>query len=567
MEQTIIEWFNQLQEPHKSQAITNLREDRRLRFVDCMSEAIDKGFTWDETPQGHSYWQDLRRLFLGIEATEKDKEYLKQMQAIDDMEKKIEKEKVIFSTSMRDMLDKIADDSMVASYMRREKYTINTFCNYVTTRNGMLSYLPNGREHKTNPDNGKWLRDGRQEMKPSKLARKILREDVVKELNDTDFEKFANKVRAYLGVVGDEDGLGKNINIEIVQGKDIRPAYYHLNYSRVLGESTNLHGSCMRSGEAQSYFGIYEDNPDKVQLLVARDEEGKVLGRALLWNFDDGDKGMDTIYGPDVIAQLFKDWAVDNGYWYKSNQSCHHHQFDKFKGEGVDLKSIGKWYRRVTITNHEFDYYPYVDSLYHLSLDRDGKWYLSNEYKTEDIEKTLRHTGGMYEEYDDDNDDDGYVTLENGDRCHEDDATWLDYRAYNGDRVQGYYHEEDVCYTECGSYMLTDHCTRIGRDWYSLDDDAIAYIEDRDAWFLADDTVYCEVREVTIHIDDAVELADSRWCDKDEAFQCAYDDEWYEKSEMVTAPDGAKVCESNLESYLEQIKQNENEEERETTVA
>lgn len=566
MEQTIQDWFNLLLEPFKSQALGNLKEEGRTKIVDSMSDAINRGFTWEETSQGHAYWSNIFLEHVDHERNQTPK-FTHEMQKIKEMEEKIEKEKVTFSTSMHEMLDKIADDSMVASYMRREKYTINSFCNYVTTRNGMLSYLPNGREHKTNPDTGKWLRDGRQEMKPSKLARKILRDEVLAELNDTDFEKFANKVRAYLGVMGDEDGIGKNIKVEIVQGGNIRHAYYHGNYSKLLGDGTNLHGSCMRSSEAQSYFGIYEDNPDKVQLLVAKDEDDKVLGRALLWNFDDGDKGMDTVYGPDMIIQLLKDWAVENGYWYKSNQSCHHHQFDSFSGEHkTNLRDIDKWYRRVTLNNHDFDYYPYLDSLYHLCLDRDGKWYLSNEYKTEDIEKTLRHTGGRYEEYEDDDDDD-YVTLENGERCPTDDATYLDYRAYNGYRIEGYYHESDVVYTECGSYMIREHCTRIDRCWYALDDDAITYVEDRDAWFLAEDTVYCESREITIHIDDAVELHDCNYCDRDNAVKCACDDNWYMDSEVVTAPDGSKVAECNLESYLEQLKQNENEEERETTVA
>jgi len=572
MEMTIVEWLNLLDEPYKTQALLKLREDRRTRRVTRMSEAINQAFTWSESHQGRDYWSDLFNDFELKEESADEKELREKQEAelirVQAENDRIQREKVLFSSSMYEMLEKLSSDSRVADYLTAYRYTINTFGNYVTTRQGMLSFLPNGREHKINPETGKWLRDGRQEMKPAKLARKLIRELQLADLTDADFEKFGNKVRAYLGVVGDEDGEGKNIRIEIIEGVSIKDAYLRDNYSTLLGDGTNLHNSCMRSECGQRYFGIYTENPFVVKMLVARDEENKVLGRALLWHFDDGDKGMDTVYGPDIVAQLMIDWAMDNGYWYKSNQSCHHHNFD---GHGLDkhntteLKDIGKLTRKVTLNKTEFDFYPFVDSLYYLCNDG-SKYYLTNQHDS-NVEKTLRDTGGSYEEYHDDNDDDeDYVTLESGDRVHSDDAQYLDYRNHEGRRIDGYYHDSECVYCMDDTVRLREDCTSIDGDWYGLEDDEIAYVEDKGEYCLASDTVYCEEREMTIHEDDAIQLHDGTYCDKEYAHDCVIDGLIYKDSDMDCL-DGVWVSLNKKDSYLEQLKEKQNETEREGTTA
>lgn len=564
MEMQIVEWLNLLDEPYRTQAILKLREDRRTRMVVSMSDAINQAFTWNETSQGREYWSDLFNAYLKKEEVALDAMWEQRREA---ERLKIEFEKVQFSTSMNEMLEKLAPDSLVANYLTCPRYTTNTFGNFVTTRRGMLSFLPIGREHKVNPETGKWLRDGRQEMKPAKLARKLIKEAQLLDLSDVDFERFGNKVRAYLGVVGDEEGEGKNIQITIIEGDAIKDAYLRDNYSNILGDSTNLHNSCMRTECSQRYFGIYTQNPDKVKMLVARDEENKVLGRALLWQFDDGDKGMDTIYGSDIVAQLMIDWAMDNGYWHKTNQSCHHHNFD---GHGLDrhsnaeLRDIGKLIRRVTLSKTEFDHYPFVDSLYYLCNDG-GKYYLSNVHDV-NVEKTLRDTGGSYEEYDNDDDDD-YVTLENGDRCHEDDAYYIDYRNQNGEHVDGYYHHSEVIYCIDDVTRLREDAIRLDGDWYGLDDDAIVWVDDKDTYCLEEDTRYCCVREETIHEDDAVELHNGEYCDKEYAWQCEHDGQWYLEEDVIKLPNDLHVAKVNEADYLEQLKQKANETEREGITA
>lgn len=569
MEQTVTQWLNQLSEPYKTQALANILYDRGDRMCDTMSTAIDRGMSWADTPQGHEYWSRLRGVYLDMEANTIT------TTTFDDAIKELERQQaeklarmVTYSASMKDMLNKLSDDCRVSRILTNNDFINNSFCNYITTRGGMLSYLPNGREHRVNEETGRWLRDGRQEMKPAKLARRLINQNILEGCEDSDFEKFGNKVRAYLGIVGDEDGEGRNIKLEVVQGDAIKWAYYGGNYSNVLGTGSNLHGSCMRGSDQQHYFGIYTKNEDKVQLLVAKDTEGKVLGRALLWNFDDGDKGMDTIYGADMIVQVFKDWAIDNGYWYKSNQSCHHHDFNVFNTEIFErgkLSSMDKLVRCVTISEHDFDHYPYVDSLYYLCDDGD-KQFLCNEddYK----EKTLRCTGGSYEEADeDDNDDESYVTLENGDRVHEDDACYLDYTNFEGDNIEGYYPSDDCVYINRVGSRLADDCVRLGGAWYEKDSDDIVWVDSRDEYYLSEDTVYCEYSHETLHIDDAVCLCNGEYCDRNIAYKCAVDNEWYHEDDMIKLDSGVLIAKDNEESYLEQLKEKENETEREGTIA
>ena len=57
MKKTILEWYEQLPEPIRSQAIENY--DGTKRLVGCYSEAIGSGIYWGDTPQGYAYWDDI----------------------------------------------------------------------------------------------------------------------------------------------------------------------------------------------------------------------------------------------------------------------------------------------------------------------------------------------------------------------------------------------------------------------------------------------------------------------------------------------------------------------------
>lgn len=58
-ENTVLFWLEQLPEPYRAEALNHVRESQK--HIECLYfyKAIDKAFTWSDTPQGHPYWADL----------------------------------------------------------------------------------------------------------------------------------------------------------------------------------------------------------------------------------------------------------------------------------------------------------------------------------------------------------------------------------------------------------------------------------------------------------------------------------------------------------------------------
>ena len=252
----VIQWFSLLPEPLKSQAFENAMSQQQIDIfnveVSCMYNAIDRSMIWDNTPQRSDYW---------LKVTEQWDEDTNTLRI-----------PLTFSSSMRTMLLSMRHDCKVANALLRDSQTHTTFANYITMRGEMCSYLPNGREHTLN-ENGKWARNGRQDMKVGKMAKNLLTELAIinNDIQATDLEKFSNLVKSYISVIGDEDGEGKKITLEVVNGRKIYDAYLEANYSKILGTDTNLFNSCMRYDSCQDYLDIYVDNVEVVSMLVAND--------------------------------------------------------------------------------------------------------------------------------------------------------------------------------------------------------------------------------------------------------------------------------------------------------
>ncbi|MFM2203135.1 MAG: hypothetical protein RLZZ605_99, partial [Bacteroidota bacterium] len=118
---TIVEWLNLLDEPYKTRALLKLREDRRTKMVGNMSEAINQAFTWHESAQGREYWDALYKSYLRKEELNAIEIYEVELQ--DAMMRaqaenhKMQEERVLFSASMYEMLEKLSSDSKVADYL------------------------------------------------------------------------------------------------------------------------------------------------------------------------------------------------------------------------------------------------------------------------------------------------------------------------------------------------------------------------------------------------------------------------------------------------------------------
>jgi hypothetical protein len=63
MEKTLRQWFEMFPEPYRKQAIENtieLEGKAQLEETDKNAvEAINGGFVWKKSPQGHGYWSEF----------------------------------------------------------------------------------------------------------------------------------------------------------------------------------------------------------------------------------------------------------------------------------------------------------------------------------------------------------------------------------------------------------------------------------------------------------------------------------------------------------------------------
>lgn len=408
-------------------------------------------------------------------------------------------------------------------------YSVSDEVNYLTMRGGMISFLPEGKEHKVNED-GKWSRDGRQDGKAARVIRKVMHPDVVNHLHitDTHYEKFSNYVASYVGINGDGDGGSDPVYRIAVCNGELIPLYYNQDaYAREAGG--NLINSCMRHVD-EDYFEIFSKNPNTVSLVVLLDAEHKVHGRALLWKTDQG-MCMDTVYSSDSLKSVFINFAKANGISYKSNHSCHWSEFD-LNGEDRNNNS-----KNVTaqLRHYDFSYYPYMDTMMYLCMDT-GR--ISNDYSSFSEHRTLRCTDGSFDES-----SNRVECIISGDMIDEDDATYLDYRNTNGRYVEGYVHQDRAVDTDCG-YRLEDDATYISRrGHYALDSELIVYSEYVGDYIHIDDAV-CLRDGDWIHCNNAREVSNGDYVHEDDAVEL-HDGTWEELSDTVLMQDGQYALKSD----------------------
>jgi hypothetical protein len=145
-----------------------------------------------------------------------------------------------------------------------------------------------------------------------------------------------------------------NTHFDVLKGRDISHYYYYENY---LSESGSLGASCMKYEQCKDYLDLYTKNSDMIKMLVMTADNSKLVGRALLWEFDDN-KIMDRIYtiDDDTYQFHFKKWADDNGYIYKREQKWNNSLFFETKGKTL-YKELS-----VNLGRTNFQNYPYLDT-------------------------------------------------------------------------------------------------------------------------------------------------------------------------------------------------------------
>lgn len=208
----------------------------------------------------------------------------------------------------------------------------------------------------------------RTRSKVTKFVSGLFKKEWISEnLKNTDIEEFSNQYTASI--------KDNNDNYIVVKGEDIRKYYNNNNYEREAPKGT-LMGSCMGHENKSKFLDIYVKN-DNVSLLVLLSKQGNVIGRAILWDnvsFKDMDSGeevhkgkfMDRIYYTfDWVKDKFILWAKEQNMFSKKEQA--HDEPLSFINPKTSASE--NYYIEVEV-NMEYQYYPYIDTLYIPNYER-----------------------------------------------------------------------------------------------------------------------------------------------------------------------------------------------------
>ena len=304
---------------------------------------------------------------------------------------------LIISEELRAVLSEIESDSQVAKLLLKMRHDkdelVEDPINFISVAQDKtkISYLTKDRIAKIEDPSLYWSSSRRFAVKPGGFISKIFKDISAKEV-----EKFSNLYRA--------QSNKSKFTLGVVDGLKML-TYYHINsYAQERG---TLGASCMKYDNCQDYLGIYTNNTNKVKMLVMLNEDGGLMGRALLWDFENH-KIMDRIYtiADEEFAFQFKKWATDNGYLYKSEQNW----YNTLNFENL---STPKQELRLSIKLDEFSFrrYPYVDTFkffdeeagilknymdgndFKTLCTSDGGRYDSDYLVFDDIDRVLRHRG------------------------------------------------------------------------------------------------------------------------------------------------------------------------------
>jgi len=227
-----------------------------------------------------------------------------------------------------------------------------------------------------------WTSGRRYHGRPGVVISKIL-----KSVGMKDLEVFANVFRAAAGVV--------KFDFKVVSGEAIRHWYHEGSYARNAGGS--LYASCMKHSVCQDFLDMYVDNSDVISMLVMVDKNNMLLGRALLWEFEDMSGSgkvrlMDRIYSAndEDLPYHFKMWAQENGYLFKPVQKWNN---------SLDFVENGQSVRKrvsVKLNHFNYDKYPYLDTFKFLNA-RSG---IVSNFMSPGCTKTLCCADGAYHDHD-----------------------------------------------------------------------------------------------------------------------------------------------------------------------
>jgi len=276
--------------------------------------------------------------------------------------------RIIFGPGILEFIEKTSNCNRISLLLINGNFDnlLNHEGNYVDrdlSSDDGITYLPVSKYEKieVDPFNDKGI--GRTSIRIGRFIRKFIKKEAFKrfDITDKDVESFVNIYKSFF--------IRKPENLKIVTGKDILQWYLEDNYQVIHGNRFGtLWNSCMRYSDRNSYMKLYTKNSN-IKMLILLTDEGKLSARALLWDNVVDNQGkswkvMDRIYSVhDYDVNLFKDWAKENGYIFKWEQTA--------KSEGyfsIDGECIHKRFS-IKLENYVMYNYPYLDTFKYFNLD------------------------------------------------------------------------------------------------------------------------------------------------------------------------------------------------------
>lgn len=243
-----------------------------------------------------------------------------------------------------------------------------------------------------------WFAENRTNLEPSTFVGYFKE---LREYTDEELEYFANAIC-----------VSSKVEIKMYDKmNDFIDAYIGDNYIPFAqyGENSPLHNSCMRHANLVYRLGDFYSNFAGASILVARDSENNVLGRAIVWKkatgtFNGEVKEVSVLdrvyYSHSFVMKMIIQYAQANGINLRKtiNDYSHRTQFTVMNPvEGLNMQvgdkqeyilsicvPASKWHKKGT---------PYLDTFSYVNITEDGKVQLGNK-DTENCVATCQQTGG-----------------------------------------------------------------------------------------------------------------------------------------------------------------------------
>lgn len=295
--------------------------------------------------------------------------------------------KVEFSDKFCDVIKKIDSplSSVILSLHNTEKDIEKNYLD-LGKGNDSISFVIDSKAKTL----GEPWKQSRNEIRVGKIVRSLIKLSG-ESFTEKQIEEFVNKFKAVM------DSKGSFDRFEIVSGEEILK-YYNINNYADFDEGQLGH-SCLNN-KPHEIFDMYVMNTNVVKLVILKAPgSDKIIGRALLWQTNEG-LFMDRIYtSKDSDVALFKMYADSIGAWSKELQTSSYKYREDFH-YWFNIQRNGEMKEgnmTIQLDDYSFTKYPYLDTFCYYNRET-GQ--LCNDRFEIDADILVCNTDGGYKESD-----------------------------------------------------------------------------------------------------------------------------------------------------------------------